>query len=133
MLSEPYTRHWTNTAYKTVSTWHEQPLAKELLARVDELERWADQLAGYGDCGGLSDAVGDKILELWNELEELRNDAVNEALLEYPQESDGYVEDELRDAAPRVDDALKIARRAEREPWAMPVRSLGGGKYETAA
>lgn len=111
-LSPLYVTACQNRAYATAQGWAERPTAKELLAKIDMLERDSDFYAGQ-DMPALVDAITAELNDLDSTLDALRDDALDEAVQEWPGDEDADdVRDWLDERAPAVAAARQAARAA---------------------
>lgn len=126
-LSEPYVRAAERRAYRAAERWAETDAAIALLDKAILLEDWADEVAGH-DLTAVADAIGEELQEVEANLDDLRREAIFDAVNEWPEENDDYVEDHFDDMAPKVAAAIRARRLYIRDTQLVPVSRLGLGK-----
>lgn len=123
-----YTSHWRDEAETILLCWQDSPEAKALLAKIDMLERAMDALSGYEISVS---QLEDQRLEAENELDALREKAIEQAIETWPDEADGYLIDEMRGRAMSVRQAIQHARNAH--VTTVEITQLPGGAWRIAA
>jgi len=123
MATAAYTAHWRTNAYRIVESWQDSDKAVELLDRASFLEDLSDTVAGMS-LTGLSDAIGDALLEVECDLEAIRDEAISTALSEWEGETDEYTQEHLEDHALTVAKALAARRRYVRDTRLVPVTRM---------
>lgn len=123
-----YASHWQDDADTLLLSWQDSPEAKALLAKIDMLERAMDALAGYEISVS---QLEDQRIEAENELEALREQAIEQAVDAWPDEVDGYLLDEMRDRAMPVRQAIQHARNAH--VTTVEITQLEDGSWRIAA
>lgn len=102
-----------NRAYALADGWASTNPAKAILSKIDYLEHWSDKLAGWG-MDHIREALGEELLSLECELDSLRDKAIDQALLEWPDDGidEDYVRDHLDDVITKTAAAIQQARKS---------------------